>query len=127
MFKPFLHEKTVNKIGFFNSDKVQWKAAIREDVDPSQLPAYYGGSRKDPDGNPQWLTKVNFVQNAIMITSEESFHSNLQICMGGQVPKFYYLANSKPNLNSFERNISISNGLKEKLEYKVDQIGLILR
>lgn len=56
--KPFLDQKTASKVQIFNSDKEQWKAAILEDIDPSQIPAFYGGSMTDPDGNPQWLTKV---------------------------------------------------------------------
>ena len=58
LVRPFLHEKTANKIRVYGTDREQWKAAILEDVDPSQLPVFYGGSKTDPDGNPQCLTNV---------------------------------------------------------------------
>ena len=35
-----------------------WKAAILSVVDPDQLPVSYGGSQRDPDGNPDCVTKV---------------------------------------------------------------------
>ena len=59
MLKPFVHEKTTGKIRIFSGCKEEWKAALLEDIDPSQLPVFYGGSRTDPDGNPQWLTQVH--------------------------------------------------------------------
>ena len=36
----------------------EWKAALLQDIDPDQLPAHYGGTQTDPDGNPMCLTRV---------------------------------------------------------------------
>jgi hypothetical protein len=58
MVKPLLSQVTLNKIRIFGSNKSEWKAALLEDIDAHQLPAYYGGSMTDPDGNPMCLTKV---------------------------------------------------------------------
>ena len=43
----------------FGCDRSEWQAALLEEIDSDQLPAYYGGSMTDPDGNPMCLTKVN--------------------------------------------------------------------
>lgn len=59
MLKPFLHERTTNKIFIFGHDPEEWKAAILADVDADQLPVCYGGNMTDPDGNPNCITKVN--------------------------------------------------------------------
>ena len=59
MIRPFMNDKTAAKVQIFSGSKDEWKAVLLEDIDCSQLPVFYGGSRMDPDGNPQWLTKVN--------------------------------------------------------------------
>ena len=59
LLKPFLHERTKNKVSIYGSDSAAWKAAILQDVDADQLPVFYGGTMTDPDGNPQCLTKVS--------------------------------------------------------------------
>ena len=56
MLKPFMHEKTKNKIQIFGHDSKQWRTAIQEDFDPEELPACYGGTKTDPDGNPNCIT-----------------------------------------------------------------------
>lgn len=56
ILKPFIHERTRNKIKIFGHDAKQWKAAILAEVDPEELPACYGGTMTDPDGNPNCLT-----------------------------------------------------------------------
>jgi hypothetical protein len=56
ILKPFIHERTRNKIKIFGHDAKQWKAAILAEVDPEELPACYGGTMTDPDGNPNCIT-----------------------------------------------------------------------
>jgi hypothetical protein len=58
IIKPFLHERTANKVLIFNPDSEGWKEAILAEVDADQLPACYGGTMTDPDGNPNCVTKV---------------------------------------------------------------------
>lgn len=52
MIKPFLHQATIDKIRIFGSDKDEWKAALLEEVEADQLPAFLGGTLTDADGNP---------------------------------------------------------------------------
>ena len=59
MALPFIHERTRSKIQIFSHDSKQWKAALLAEIDPDQLPAMYGGTMTDPDGNPNCLTKVS--------------------------------------------------------------------
>lgn len=56
MLKPFLHERTKNKIQVFSHDQKAWKAALLTDINPEELPASYGGTKTDPDGNPNCIT-----------------------------------------------------------------------
>ena len=58
MIKPFLGEATIAKLRIFGHDPKAWKSALLEEIDADQLPAHYGGSQRDPDGNPMCLTKV---------------------------------------------------------------------
>ncbi|XP_046633910.1 SEC14-like protein 2 [Daphnia pulicaria] len=101
---PFMHERTRNKIQIFSHDAKQWKAALLADIDPDQLPASYGGTMTDPDGNPNCITKVN---------------------MGGVVPNSYYF-NCKPDTRN-KKPLSISRGSKEQLEFQVNQAATVLR
>jgi metal transporter CNNM len=104
MIKPFLHERTRSKIQIFSHDAKQWKAAILADVIAEELPVSYGGTLTDPDGNPNCITMVN---------------------MGGEVPKSYYFSGKPDTAN--KKSLSISSGSKEHLEFKVDQVGAILK
>ena len=58
MFKPLLDKKRKRKMRIFNTNSEEWKKALLEEIDADQLPACYGGSMTDPDGNPMCLTKV---------------------------------------------------------------------
>lgn len=60
----FLHERTKNKINIFSHEPSAWKQAILADVNPEELPASYGGTMTDPDGNPNCITIV--CQHCIM-------------------------------------------------------------
>ncbi|XP_046460746.1 SEC14-like protein 2 [Daphnia pulex] len=104
ILKPFIHERTRNKIKIFGHDAKQWKAAILAEVDPEELPACYGGTMTDPDGNPNCLTILN---------------------MGGEVPKSYYFSGKPDTAN--KKSLSISSGSKEHLEFKVERSGDILK
>ena len=59
MIKPFMHEKTKNKVQIYSYDAAQWKAALLEDIDPQELPVCYGGTKTDPDGNPNCITMAS--------------------------------------------------------------------
>ena len=55
----------------FNKNKKMSGIEILERVDSSNLPAYYGGSLTDADGNPKCLEKC--------------------VCWCGRVPKEFYI------------------------------------
>jgi hypothetical protein len=84
MLKPFMHEKTKNKVQIYSHDAKQWKAAILEDFDPEELPACYGGTKTDPDGNPNCITMVSPLSSPCYSTSKLWFHTNLFISISGQ-------------------------------------------
>jgi metal transporter CNNM len=59
MLKPFIHERTRNKIQVFGHDEKEWKAALLKCVNAEELPVAYGGTKTDPDGNPNCITVVS--------------------------------------------------------------------
>lgn len=73
IIKKFLNENTINKIVMFKTGSQKWLPKMLEHCDASQLPAHFGGTATDPDGNPMCLTKINY---------------------GGKVPEEYYTINT---------------------------------
>lgn len=69
--RPFLSERTANKLILFGKDEQAWRRALLESIEPDQLPQYWGGTRCDPDGNPRCPSIVTD---------------------GGEVPAHYYRA-----------------------------------
>ena len=58
ILKPFMQERTVNKLTIYGHNPRIWKQALLSEIDAGQLPACYGGTMVDPDGNPNCATKV---------------------------------------------------------------------
>jgi hypothetical protein len=58
MVKPFVPECVLGTIKVFGSNKAEWTAALLEEIDADQLPAFYGGTMTDPDGDPKCPSKV---------------------------------------------------------------------
>jgi len=58
ILRPLVNEKTANKVVIYSHDQEEWKKALLEEIDADQLPACYGGTMTDPDGNPNCVTKV---------------------------------------------------------------------
>ena len=56
--RPFLHERTANKVMIYSHDSEEWKRVLLTYIDADQLPACYGGTVTDPDGNPNCETLV---------------------------------------------------------------------
>uniref|UniRef100_A0A0P5M7D1 Cral/trio domain-containing protein n=1 Tax=Daphnia magna TaxID=35525 RepID=A0A0P5M7D1_9CRUS len=104
MLKPFLHERTRDKIQIFSHDVKQWKPVVLANVIAEETPASYGGTLADPDGNPNCVTLVN---------------------MGGEVPKSYYFS-GKPDTTN-KKSLTISSGSKEHLEIQVKDAGALLK
>jgi hypothetical protein len=124
MIKPFMHEKTKNKVQIYSHDSSIWKAALLAEIDPDQLPVCYGGTMTDPDGNLNCVTKVisfpvKSVNYLIIIKSA------MQVGMGGEVPRSYYL-NVKPDPTN-KKTFTVSRGSKEQLEIQIKQARAILK
>ncbi|XP_035908420.1 SEC14-like protein 2 [Anopheles stephensi] len=107
MVKKFLGEYTIDKIRIFKPDRSKWLPSILERCDADQIPAYFGGTQTDPDGNPKCETKI---------------------CWGGKVPKELYTSKE----DSFNNNLSfteteIRKGSKLKLTFDCEDAGCFLK
>jgi hypothetical protein len=68
--KPFLANETAKKVEVCGSEG--WKQKLVQEIGESELPAHYGGVKKDPvDGDPRCPSLV---------------------CPGGEVPCSFYTA-----------------------------------
>ncbi|XP_016343243.1 SEC14-like protein 2 isoform X2 [Sinocyclocheilus anshuiensis] len=101
LVKHFLREETRQKIAVLGSD---WKEVLRNYVDADQLPAVYGGSMTDPDGDPLCKTMLRY---------------------GGVVPKSYYVRDSIKV--KYDQCITISRGSSYQLDYEVLFPNCVLR
>uniref|UniRef100_A0A8C1UH67 SEC14-like protein 2 n=1 Tax=Cyprinus carpio TaxID=7962 RepID=A0A8C1UH67_CYPCA len=84
--------------------KANWKEVLRNYVDADQLPAVYGGSMTDPDGDPLCKTMLRY---------------------GGVVPKSYYVRDSIKM--KYDQCITISRGSSYQLDYEVLFPNCVLR
>jgi len=105
---PFFHHNLVEQIRMYGYNKEEWQAALLEEIEADQLPAYYGGTLTDPDGDERCLSKWN---------------------MGGKVPRSYYLSNTMPIPKEKMQMINIRPGAggRKKLKINVDVINSIIR
>ncbi|GBN30079.1 hypothetical protein AVEN_265792-1 [Araneus ventricosus] len=51
-----------------------WKEALLEDIDADDLPAYLGGNRTDPDGNPLCETFVSILLHLFLFPKRNGFN-----------------------------------------------------
>lgn len=58
LLKPFLHERTKNKISIYSHEPNVWKTALLAEINPEELPVAYGGTMTDPDGDPNCKAMV---------------------------------------------------------------------
>ncbi|XP_061603199.1 SEC14-like protein 2 isoform X2 [Phyllopteryx taeniolatus] len=101
LIKNFLCEETRRKLVVLGSN---WQEVLRTHVDAEQLPATYGGTRTDPDGDPQCRTMINY---------------------GGTVPRSYYIQNSIKV--QYDTIVTVSRGATLQLEYDVSDACSLLR
>ena len=59
MVKPLMTQVTLDKLKVYGNDRAEWTAALLEEIDADQLPAHYGGTMTDPDGDPKCPSKVS--------------------------------------------------------------------
>jgi len=94
VIKNFLNDYTLKKLHIFKSDPQKWQPMLLEAIEHDQLPAHYGGTLTDPDGNPRCTTKI---------------------CQGGKIPKSYYAQktnNTNPPENTIFTTAVIKKGKK---------------
>nr|CAH0109445.1 unnamed protein product [Daphnia galeata] len=104
--KPFLSSATLAKLRIFTHDAKAWKDALLEEIDSDQLPAHYGGTMIDPDGNPFCLTKIS---------------------MGGVVPKSYYLSTKSPERGDQMKSELVPAGNRKRIEIHVEKTKSLIR
>ncbi|XP_030074698.1 SEC14-like protein 2 isoform X2 [Microcaecilia unicolor] len=101
LFKPFLSEDTRKKIMVPGDN---WKEVLLKYISPDQLPAYYGGTLTDPDGDPKCKSKINY---------------------GGDIPKSYYVCDQVKQ--QYEHTVMINRGSSHQVEYEILFPGCVLR
>ncbi|XP_057322215.1 SEC14-like protein 2 [Microplitis mediator] len=102
--KKFMNEYTISKIQIYKADPERWKNAILKVVSKDQLPAHFGGTLTDPDGNPRLTTKI---------------------CQGGKISKDLYVKKNDISNDDYKTTI-VRKGDKFKIEMKPEKLGSIL-
>ncbi|GFT38150.1 retinal-binding protein, partial [Nephila pilipes] len=84
-----------------------WKEALLELIDADELPAFLGGNKTDPDGNPLCKT---FIRH------------------GQKIPKSYYLCKSEKKLSTAAdaEKITVTRFSKEEISFEVTEAGSYL-
>ncbi|XP_041457499.1 SEC14-like protein 2 [Lytechinus variegatus] len=103
ILKPFLSEGTRAKIKVLGGN---WRDVLLKHIDPEVLPAYWGGTMTDTDGNPNMCpSKIN---------------------LGGKVPSFYFKKGS--DLTHSDMTSQQLPGKRSiEVKYKVKTLGSIFR
>ncbi|CAL1281316.1 unnamed protein product [Larinioides sclopetarius] len=98
--KKVLPDTVIQKIRIFGRDG--WKECLQEFVDADGLPAFLGGNRTDPNGNPQCKTFVKY---------------------GEPIPKKCYMCNERKQLASVSdsEKVSIKPFSKEEISFEVKE------
>ncbi|XP_045532260.1 SEC14-like protein 2 [Pieris brassicae] len=91
--KKFMHEYTISKIRIFGTDPKKYQPQIFAIIDKDRLPAHYGGTLVDENGDPKCSSMVK---------------------PGGKVPKTYYMRNSQEDESSSEvyTRVTVKTGEK---------------
>ncbi|XP_076233425.1 SEC14-like protein 2 [Calliopsis andreniformis] len=103
--KKFMNEYTLSKIQIYKADPVKWQTAIFNNIEKDQVPAFFGGTLKDPDGNPKLGTKI---------------------CLGGKVPKEMYASNIEKEKQNDFTTVTIKKGGKLELDMSTSEMGSLL-
>ncbi|KAF4516868.1 hypothetical protein B566_EDAN014368 [Ephemera danica] len=107
VIRPFLHENTVRKIQIFSANPRKWRPPLEALVDPSQLPAHYGGTLYGPNNDPKCTDKVP---------------------LGGKVPKTMYRnTDSKEKEGEHWSTATVKKGDKFRLSFPIEEIGSYLK
>ncbi|XP_014467504.1 PREDICTED: SEC14-like protein 2 [Dinoponera quadriceps] len=102
--KKFMNEYTISKINIYKADPRKWQEAIFKSISKNQLPAHFGGTLTDSDGNPKFTTKI---------------------CQGGKIPKDMY-ANNTDKLSEEHTTVIVRKGGKIEFDVTASEAGSIL-
>lgn len=102
LVKPFLSEETLKKIKILGKD---YKEELLKHIDADQLPVYYGGTCRDPDGDPMCKSKLRY---------------------GGEVPKSYINHLSDKEMENFIET-SVKQGSSIIVDVEVTEVNSALR
>ncbi|XP_076228172.1 SEC14-like protein 2 isoform X2 [Nomia melanderi] len=103
--KKFMNEYTLSKIQIYKAEPSKWQAAIFSNVERDQVPAFFGGTLKDPDGNPKLGTKIR---------------------LGGKIPKEMYVNNMEKDKQVDFTTTTIRKGGKLELDMYASEMGSLL-
>ncbi|KAF8794823.1 retinal-binding protein-like [Argiope bruennichi] len=103
--KSCLSAAYVERAKFFGSDG--WKEELLKVIDADQLPAFLGGNKTDPDGNPLCI-------NSVM--------------QGGKINEKYYIHKSKNPLSSASdvKKIVLARASFSEIELEVEEDGSLI-
>ncbi|KAM0733131.1 SEC14-like protein 2 [Formica fusca] len=102
--KKFMNEYTLSKIQIYKADPSKWQAVILKVIPKDQLPAHFGGTLCDPDGNPRLTSKI---------------------CQGGKIPKEMY-TNNMDKSNDDYTTVTVRKGKKLEFDISTLEKGSIL-
>ncbi|XP_054008968.1 SEC14-like protein 2 isoform X2 [Hylaeus anthracinus] len=104
--KKFMNEYTLSKIQIYKADPPKWQSAIFSNIERDQVPAFFGGTLTDPDGNTKVRTKI---------------------CLGGKIPKEMYVENvDKDKQQNDFTTVTIRKGGKLVLDMSASEMGSLL-
>ncbi|XP_035664877.1 SEC14-like protein 2 isoform X2 [Branchiostoma floridae] len=103
LVRPFLSEDTKSKLYVCGND---WKELLLQKIDAHYLPAYWGGTATDADGDPKCRSKI---------------------CFGGSIPKSYYSTSDETSVTGNLTTVTVQSGSCLTLEYDVLVPNCIIR
>uniref|UniRef100_T1J2H6 CRAL-TRIO domain-containing protein n=1 Tax=Strigamia maritima TaxID=126957 RepID=T1J2H6_STRMM len=105
IIRPMMSDVTADKVKIFGRDR--WREAILNEIDANELPAHWGGTRTDENGDPRCPDII---------------------CLGGDVPQSYYMAPVSRLLESKNLETAvIAKGAMLQIEKVVEVGGSAIR
>ncbi|CAL1269125.1 unnamed protein product [Larinioides sclopetarius] len=98
VLKQVLPDTVLEKVQIYGTDG--WREQLLEQIDADVLPAFLGGNKRDPDGNPQCKTFVK---------------------RGEQIPKSYYMKNQKKKMEGNFKKMTILPFRKEVISFDIKE------
>ncbi|CAL1534398.1 unnamed protein product [Lymnaea stagnalis] len=102
LLRPFLSEETHRKVTVCGSN---YKETLLQFIDADQLPAHWGGTCVDPDGDRRCPSKI---------------------IPGGEIPQSFYRQNDLADVSGFTE-VTIGRGSTLQLDFVIDKVGCAIR